>query len=269
MLQLFFPTLHHRLDLAAEALVFLGCVLDAAARGFVVIEFGERRPEIEVTGGADFQAEVDVVEGDGEVFLVEAADLVENLFADEETGGSDGAVVLDEAGAVEDAFGAAVEIAERVAGDAAEADDDAGVLHGVVRIVEHRADTADLGAQGLRDHLVEPVGVDDFEVVVEEAEDGALGLLGGEIVDRAVIERCVVGDDPDGRFFRDLFEIRQRRRIIGAVVDDEDFVVRIRGLREDAVHAALEELEAVARGDEERNHRGLRGQRVFAASSRL
>jgi len=53
VLQLFLPTLHHRLDLAAETLVFLGRVFDAAAGGFVVVKFGEGRPEIEVAGGAD------------------------------------------------------------------------------------------------------------------------------------------------------------------------------------------------------------------------
>lgn len=54
VLQLLLPTLHHRLDLAAEPLVFFGRVFDAAAGGFVVIKFGEGCPEIEVAGGADF-----------------------------------------------------------------------------------------------------------------------------------------------------------------------------------------------------------------------
>ena len=132
---------------------------------------------------------------------------------------------MDEASAVENAFGATVEIAERVTGDAAEADDDAGVLHGVVGIIEHRAHAADGGAERLSDHFVEPIGVDHFEVVVEQAEDGALGLFGGEIIDRAVIERRVVGDDANGFFGRDGFEIGERGGIVGAVVDDEDLVV--------------------------------------------
>jgi hypothetical protein len=49
--------------------------------------------------------------------------------------------------------------------------------------------------------------VDDFEVVVEQAENGAFGLLGGEIIDRAVIERSVVGEDTDG-FFGGMAEHR-------------------------------------------------------------
>ena len=54
VLQLLRPTLQHRLDLAAETLVFLGRIFDAAAGRFVVVEFGEGRPEIEVAGSADF-----------------------------------------------------------------------------------------------------------------------------------------------------------------------------------------------------------------------
>ena len=191
--------------------------------------------------------------------------MIEDGFADDEAGSGDGAIVLDETRAVEDAFGVTGEIAEGVAGDAAEADDHAGVLDGVVGVIQHRADAADLRAQGLGHHLVEPVGVDDFKVVVEQAEDGVVGLLRREVVDRAVIEGSVEGNDADGFFDGDRFEIIERGGIVGAVVHDQDLVVRVRRFFEDAVDAALEKFQAVARGDEERDERRLGGQRIFDA----
>ena len=65
----------HILDLAAETVAFFQRILFSATGAFVVVEFGVRRPEVVESGGADFQAEVDVVEGDFELVGVEAADL--------------------------------------------------------------------------------------------------------------------------------------------------------------------------------------------------
>jgi hypothetical protein len=45
----------------------------------------------------------------------------------------------------------------------------AGGLHGVIGIKEQRSQAADGAAEGLRNHFFEPVGRDDFKVVVERA----------------------------------------------------------------------------------------------------
>ena len=106
---------------------------------------------------------------------------------------------MDEPEAVALAFGAAREAFEGVArdavlaGGAGEAEHGTGVLDGVVGVVEHGADAADIGAHGMRHHFVEPVGGEDLEVVVEEGEDRSFGGADGEIVDRGEIERRVVG----------------------------------------------------------------------------
>ena len=89
-------------------------VFGAAADGLVVVKFGKGRPEVAMAGGADFEAKIDVVESDGEIFFVESADLIEDFFLKDETGGGHGTVILDEARAVENALGIAGEVAERV-----------------------------------------------------------------------------------------------------------------------------------------------------------
>ena len=86
----------------------------------------------------------------------------------------------------------------RVRGDAADAEDDAGVLDAVVGVVELRADAADLGAEGVADHLVEPVGVNDGKVVVEKADQRGVGVLNREIIERGEIEFTGGAEDADG-----------------------------------------------------------------------
>src|SRR5262249_29170952 len=67
------PAPDHVLDLAHEARLLVGRVLVAAAERLVVIELGVRRPHVPVAALLDPQAEVDVVERDGEMLLLEPA----------------------------------------------------------------------------------------------------------------------------------------------------------------------------------------------------
>ena len=60
-----------------------------------------------------------------------------------------------------------------VAGHGADAEHDAGVLHAVVRVVELGADGADFRPQGVLKQPLQPVGVDDLHVVVQEQQDFA------------------------------------------------------------------------------------------------
>ena len=102
----------------------------------------------------------------------------------------------------------------------------------------------------------------------------AAGLAHAEVVDRGVIEGGVVADHPRGVAGAEErmgavgqpAQVGQRGRVVGAVVDHEDLERRIGGLFQDAVDAALEELQAVARGDDERD--GGRRRRVQGQAAR-
>src|SRR5262249_28046199 len=76
------PAALHVVDLALEAGLLVGRVLAPAAERLVVIELGVRGVEVPVAGRLDAQAEVDVVESDGEGLLFEAAHLLEYRPAD-------------------------------------------------------------------------------------------------------------------------------------------------------------------------------------------
>lgn len=57
----------------------------------MMVQFRIGRPNIAIAGSADFQAEIHIVEGNGKVSVVQSADLVVGVLANDETGCSDGA----------------------------------------------------------------------------------------------------------------------------------------------------------------------------------
>ena len=243
----------------------------------MVVELGVGRPKVAVPGGADLQAEVDVVERHLQLLGLEPADLQVNLAPDDQARGGHRRQILLQQIAVRLAGRAAGVRLPRVRGDAADAEDDAGVLDAVVGIVELRADTADLGAQRVRYHLVEPVAVDDLEVVVQQADQRGVGLAHAKIVDRGVIE--FAGERHHAHaarirlasaraLGRELREVGERLRLVAVIVDDQDLEVRVRGLGEQTLHARLEDVEAVARRDDQRHARRRVGERVVDAPVR-
>ena len=55
----------------------------------MVVQLGERSPEVAVTGGVKLEAEVDIAESNGELFLIEASDLQKEALANNEAGRGD------------------------------------------------------------------------------------------------------------------------------------------------------------------------------------
>ncbi len=80
-------------------------------------------------------------------------------------------------------------VAEGVARLADRGEKHPGVLHSPVGIKQQRPDHPDLGPLHLLQQRVEPAGVDDFDVVVEEQQVFALGLGRGEVVEARPVER--------------------------------------------------------------------------------
>ena len=231
----------------------------------MVVELRVGRPEVAVACLDQLAAQVDVIERDWQVLLVEPAHLEEAVLPDDEAGRGHGAVVLHEAKAVLLPLVAPREFLERVAGHAAQAEDDPCVLHRVQGIVEHRAHRADPRADRVAHHLREPVAVDRLDVIVEQADHVAVGLSHRKVVDRRIVERRVERKDPRARVAAtpDLRQIFDRLRVVRLVVDYDDLVVRIVGGGQYAVDRLPHELGRVAGGYDERHERGGGGHRVL------
>ena len=123
-------------------------------------------------------------------------------------------------------------------GDAAKSDDDAGVLHGPVRVGEPRADNADIRPFGLADHLAQPAAVDDLGIVVQQADEFVAHPADGEIVDRRKIERLIIVQHFDAPVRRDGAQIAQGFGVVRLVVDDDDPIVGVVGFFDHAAGLA-------------------------------
>src|SRR5450759_3843416 len=85
-----------------------------------------------------------------------------------------------------------------MSGHAANAEDDAGMLQGVIGKIEHCPYAADAWARSLRNHLFEPIRRDNFQVVVEQSDKFTPGFVHAKIVDRGKVEGVGVGQDANG-----------------------------------------------------------------------
>ena len=140
---------------------------------FVVIQLGEGRVNNQITGPPHFQTKVDIVEGDRQTFLVESADLLENVAPGEQASARDRTVVARHLQLAADARALPRENRRKACSrDSADAEDHAGMLNRVVRVKQPRADRADFRPLHMFGHHGEPFAVDRFDVVVQKEQPG-------------------------------------------------------------------------------------------------
>ncbi len=142
----------------------------------------------------------------------------------------------------------------QVAGHAADAKTDTGVLDGVIRVEQLRAHAAHTLLLGVHDHLFQPSGGDDLGIVVEQQQILAGGVLLAEVVQGAVVEALALPcDDPEG------IRVFLLHPLIGAeglgglavVLDEDDLKIRVGGAGIDGLHTGLQVPDMVAGGDED------------------
>ncbi len=137
-------------------------------------QLGEGRPDDAVARSPDLQAQVDVVERHLEVGGVEPPDPREHLGPQGEAGGRDRRDLVGDQHPGEVAASRVGHPEMEAVDDAPDAEDEAGVLDGAVRVEELGADGADIRAQGVPDHLAEPARLQHLDVVVQEQQDRAV-----------------------------------------------------------------------------------------------
>ena len=128
-------------------------------------------------------AQFDVAAADFKCF-VETAQRVETFGGDGHAGAGVGQHVAGH-GAGDEGGGVMLQwlALEDVVGPAAHADDHAGVLDGVVGVEQEGADGGYVGQEGVFGQALQPVGGDDFGVVVQEHQHLAPGLAAADVVE--------------------------------------------------------------------------------------
>lgn len=92
------------------------------------------------------------------------------------------------------------------------AEDNTAVLHNPARPDELRTDRPNVVSCNSTQHLLEPLVIEGFDVVIEEAKDLAMGDFGSTIVEAWKVEIARYAQHPDNAAF-DLGKVIQRVRI--------------------------------------------------------
>ncbi len=223
-----------------------------------MVQFGEGRPDdAQAERRPDAQAEIDVVEGDGEVLRVHPAHRLVDGAAQRQAGRGDGGGAPRRGEQALRPGIVAPRSGEQVVGDA-DAEHRAAMLQPAAGVEQPGADRADLRPHGAGDHLRQPVGGDDVDVVVEQQQDLAARLGRGAVVQRGEVERAGRGQDAQARVAAQAVEQGVGRRRLAAVVHHQHFERGVGGAVQQPVEAAFEQRGAVAR----RHDDGDQGERV-------
>ena len=124
-----------------------------------------------------------------------------------------------------------------------------GVLQRQVRVPQPRAHGTYTRPQHLAHHLAEPVGCVDFNIVVYQSDNFAASLLHCSIIQSRIIKGVVIANHPNLRLIPlqmgQRFQIIQRFRRVGAVINNPYFIVGVAGFRQDAVNALAQQFGVV------------------------
>src|SRR5262249_29303473 len=137
--------------------------------------------------GAQPDAEVDVVEGDRQLF-VESPQLLKHRPADHDAGRGRARHVLLQGAAAEIPGASARLPVTGVAGDAAKSQNNSGMLDAVVRIEQQRSGGGDAWLRHSRRQALEPLRCDDCRIVVEKAQEIAGRLACSPVVNPGIVE---------------------------------------------------------------------------------
>ena len=117
-----------------------------------------------------------------------------------------------------------------MARNAAYPDDNAGMLHRVVRIIQLRADRPDLRSLQIGHHLFHKIGCDDFHIVIEKQEILSLCLFDAEIIDRRIVKALFwILQDTDALCF-EFFVIGKRCFLSAVVLNNQNLIGWIHAL---------------------------------------
>src|SRR5438105_8216869 len=165
------PFFLHVTGFAEQSLSIFRMGLVAARRGLVVDQICIRCPDNEPTAFTHTQTKIDVVEICGEI-LIEAIEIGENVSARYHAGGGDGGSILRQnESAMHRRDWLRRKTMKGVARHSIQSQHHSTMLQPSVRIPKSRADCPYLCADGIADHLAQPVSFLRFNVVVQERQN--------------------------------------------------------------------------------------------------
>jgi hypothetical protein len=157
-----------------------------------VKHLGVGGPDDVVACFPQLQAQIDVVEGDREVFGIEAADFIETTPPHQQAGGGDRRQVLRYLGTAAVSSFLAPEVLVRMSSDAADAQYDAAMLHRTVGVEQSGSDGSDIRPDGMRNHFTQPAGFDHWDTMRDS------GFLSNRLFDGSAAGAFIITDEVRG-----------------------------------------------------------------------
>jgi hypothetical protein len=74
------------------------------------------------------------------------------------------------------------------------------MLYGIIRIIQHRADRANILSLGKHQHLFDPIGRNNLNIIVQQQEITALCVFDAIVIDRGIIKLTLIGNNSDVLF---------------------------------------------------------------------
>src|SRR5581483_186328 len=99
--------------------------------------------------------------------------------------------------------------------------------------------------------LLQPVRLYDLDIVVEEQQQAAGGVLRAEIVGPRIVERRREIEDTNARIAAQRLVIGQGRRLAAAAIHQNDLIIGIDRPLSNGSHALLDKLPLVFRRDDD------------------
>ncbi len=118
----------------------------------------------------------------------------------------------------------------------------------------------DFWPEGMTHHRFQPVWSDDFNVIVEEGDEGPRTVRGTKVLKRGVVKGFWVGQDANSRILREKLQEGEGDGIGRLIIQNQEFPAWVGGEVFDALDAGIEEGRLIPSGDENGDKRRRRGQ---------
>ena len=224
-----------------------------------------RRPQgMEAKIALEAQAVIHVIVGDCQRVGVESARLDKNLLACGKASAGNRRIPLRQMRPAHVPDIPFAEELERFHSDATHSQHHTSVLHRVIRVEQARANRADLRSHCLAHELFKPLGIGDFDVIVQEHQNLAIGDFSAVIVDRREIEGMIPVRHAHLWMALQRIQILEHLRLIGLVVQQDNLKGPVCGLLQNTVDALPGHLHLVAGGNEDTRLHGTRKPELHA-----
>ena len=128
------------------------------------------------------------------------------------------------------------------------------MLNGAIGVQEQGTDGGHVGQERIFDQAHQPIGGDDFGVVVQEDQHLPARVAAANVVESGPVEGNVGGNDAYACVLGQALETGLGFWFGGAIVEHQDLVCDPGGVAMDTLDTGVQQIGLVTRGDDDAGH---------------